>query len=381
MTAQRTGRRVRVLIVGRAAPAQSGISSFVETLLGDDVLRDEFDLTLLNTTRVAERRSGAVSLSNALDAVVDAGRTFRAARRVDVVHLQAAMWPGPALVRALATCVAGRLAGAGVLCHVHSGEINSGRTEAFRPGPRARALLQVLALVDAVLTVSEPGTRVLRRLVPRARVITVDNAVHVRDFERAPLDGARPRLLFVGALCHRKGLVDLVTALHVLRARGVDDWDLEIVGGAAEVGDEEADEIRAVVRRAGWGDALTGVHQGAALGARFRAADVFVLPSLAEGQPMVILEAMATGLPVVATRVGAVPDMVRDRVDGILVEPRDVAALAAALGELLGSAELRRRMGAAARDHAEERYDMTRLRQQLSEEYDGAVPQRRKASW
>lgn len=361
---------IRVLIVGRAAPAQSGISTFVETLLGDEALRAEFALTLLNTTRTAERRSGGLSLNNAVDAVVDVVRTFRAARRADVVHLQAAMWPGLALVRALAICAAGRLAGAGVLCHVHSGEINAGRAEAFSPGPLARLGLRALAGVDAVLTVSEPGTRVLRSLVPGARVETVDNALAVRDFARAPLDNPRPRLLFVGALCHRKGLADLVEALAKLGSR---EWDLEIVGGAAEVGEQEAEQIRSLIRSAGHGAALVGVRRGAALHERYRAADIFVLPSLAEGQPMVILEAMATGLPVVATCVGAVPDMVRDRIDGLLVQPHDPPALATALETLIGSGDLRRRMGTAARQRAEQRYDVARLSRRLAEEYRRAA--------
>jgi len=377
MSESATDPPVRVVVVARAAPAQSGISSFVETLMADEALRGEFAMVLLNTTRKAERRSGRLSVHSALEAVVDAARTFRAARQAEVVHLQAAMWPGLALVRALAICGAGRLAGARVLCHVHSGEINSGREEAFAPGPLARLLLRSLALVDAVLTVSDPGTRVLRRLVPGGRIETVDNAVRAEDFAPARLDGDRPRLLFVGALCHRKGVTDLVAALCLLRDRGVDRWDLEIVGGAAEVGEEEAESLRDVVRAAGWGNALTGVQRGAVLRERFRSADVFVLPSLAEGQPMVILEAMASGLPVVATRVGAVPDMVRDHIDGILVEPGEVAALAAALEELIGSPDLRKRMGASARARAEERFDVARLRRQMAGHYRAArSPQR-----
>lgn len=360
---------IRVLIVARAAPAQSGVSTFVDTLLADEALRGEFELTLLNTTRTDERRSGGLSLRNAVEAVVDAARTFRAARRADVVHLQAAMWPAPALMRALAICAAGKLAGAGVLCHVHSGEINAGRDEAFAPGPLARLLLRALVLTDAVLTVAEPGTRALRRLVPGARVETVDNALAVATFARAPLDNPRPRLLFVGALCHRKGIADLMEALSTVRG----EWDLEIVGGAAEVGEQEAEEVRDQVRAAGLGHALIGVRRGAALHERFRAADVFVLPSLAEGQPMVILEAMATGLPVVATCVGAVPDVVRHGVDGLLVEPHDPPALAAALEALIGSPDLRRRMGAAARERAEQRYDVARLRRTLADEYRRAA--------
>ncbi len=81
-----------------------------------------------------------------------------------------------------------------------------------------------------------------------------------------------------------------------------------------------------------------------------REAAVYVLPSYNEGLPMSVLEAMAVGLPVVSTAIAGIPDAVTDGVEGRLVTPGDVDALAGALFELLGCAETRRRMGLAARE-------------------------------
>lgn len=89
--------------------------------------------------------------------------------------------------------------------------------------------------------------------------------------------------------------------------------------------------------------------------------DLFVLPSLWEGLPISILEAMAARLPVVATRVGGVPEVVLDGVTGLLVPPRDPQALAGAIVRLLGDPELRRRMGQAGRERVREHFSVDQM--------------------
>ena len=93
----------------------------------------------------------------------------------------------------------------------------------------------------------------------------------------------------------------------------------------------------------------------------YAAFDALVLPSANEGTPVSVIEALAGRCPVVATRVGGVPDVVRDSVDGYLVEPGDVDALADRLGRLAADSELARRMGEAGRARVLERYSVERL--------------------
>ena len=87
-------------------------------------------------------------------------------------------------------------------------------------------------------------------------------------------------------------------------------------------------------------------------------ADLYVLTSDAENCPLSLLEAMATGLPVVATSVGGVPEVVRDGVDGLLCPAGDVAAMTGALGRLAGEPYLRERLGAAARERILDGYTL-----------------------
>ena len=98
---------------------------------------------------------------------------------------------------------------------------------------------------------------------------------------------------------------------------------------------------------------LLGIVSGACKESALAEADCLVLPSYAEGLPMAILEGMAYGLPIIATRVGAIPEVITDGVEGFLVEPGDIESLADRLLRLSMDAELREQMGIAARRRVE----------------------------
>ena len=187
------------------------------------------------------------------------------------------------------------------------------------------------------------------------RTVVIPNAVDVGAFAQAALKGEPPVVVSVGRLHFPKDFVSLAHALGRLppgsfRARvigeGPDRPDIEEAlraGGVAEA-----------VEVAGARDDVPEV---------LAAADVFVLSSLSECLPISILEAMAAGLPVVATRVGGVPELVADGETGLLVPAADPTALAQALRTLIEDADLRRRMGATGRERARERFDLPRFRQ------------------
>jgi glycosyltransferase involved in cell wall biosynthesis len=106
-------------------------------------------------------------------------------------------------------------------------------------------------------------------------------------------------------------------------------------------------------------------------------AHVFVLPSRSEGHPVSVLEAMAAGVPVVASRVGGIPEQVADGETGLLVEPGDVDGLAAALRRLAADPALRRRLGEAGRARAEEAFDLPAFRRAHLEVYSRELARRR----
>jgi len=364
--------RPRVVVVAQAFPAQGGIATYAGTVLADPRLNEEFDLVLLNTTRRAVRLAGTFSLSNTWHGIVDTVRVWRAARRADVVHVLTALMRTPPLVRALALCGAARLGGAGVLCHVHTGLVNVGPNERFAPSRVQRQMFRWLRIADAVITVSDAATRGLAPFAPGARFIRLDNAVDGASFDPAEPAAEPPTILFVGTIAARKGVLDLVEALVRLRDAGAPDWRLELVGSGNEAGEEEARSVGDVVARAGLGHSLLGPLHGVALRERLRLAQLFVLPSHSEGQPIGILEAMASGLPVVATKVGGIPDIVADGVEGLLVDPRRPDQLAEALRRLIEAPALRAQMGEAGRRRVAQDFDLATLRRSLAAIYRAA---------
>ena len=185
--------------------------------------------------------------------------------------------------------------------------------------------------------------------------------------------GGRPRILFLSNLRPGKGHDELLAAMAALGERAA-GWRLRLVG---EHDAETAQRVR------GWIEArpepgleveLLGSRTGAGKAEQLAWADVFAFPTRYrnEGQPLVVLEAMASGLAIVATRHRGIPDTVRDGREALLVGTGDVSALAEALELLAGDPELRESLGRAARARYEERFVPERLDDELLELLGGA---------
>jgi colanic acid/amylovoran biosynthesis glycosyltransferase len=183
-----------------------------------------------------------------------------------------------------------------------------------------------------------------------------------------PVSGAKPlSIVAVGTLHEVKGQTHLVEACRRLVADGV-DIRCELIGDGPD-----RDALTAQIRAAGLGESvrLLGVLPHDRLAERMRAADVLVAPSVPssdgrrEGLPVVLMEAMATGLAVVASDLSGIPELVEDGVTGLLTPPGDPAAIAAALACLAREPELRRRLAAAGRERVQAEYDQDASAQRL----------------
>jgi glycosyltransferase involved in cell wall biosynthesis len=200
------------------------------------------------------------------------------------------------------------------------------------------------------------GLRVMaQRFERRVPIETIPNGVDPLAFAPPERDWEQVRMLFVGRVVYQKGL-DLL--LHALGRLVGDAWTLTIAGDGPQRAPLEllaahlgiADRIRF----AGWldGDGLVDAYHGA---------NLFVYPSRHEGMPNAVLEAMASALPVIATRIAGNEELVGEGETGLLIEPENQQALEKALSDLMADGERRRRLGEAARVRVSERYPWGRI--------------------
>lgn len=348
------------MLVGKGTPERGGIPAFIEGLRASR-LADDFRLDFLNVSRPGARAGGRASLGNLARTLRDVVSVLRRARRADVVHIHSALAPGVTLARAGLFAWAARLAGAGVVVHAHGGRI-----ERWLAGPRRVALARVaLGGAHAVVAVSRGAHGALVPSVRRVRLVR--NGVDLDRFARradprAP--ATQPCVLFVGGLTARKGVLELFAASAALRGRGM-SHRLVLAGGTPDEGAEAERDVR---EHAPPDAELLGPVAADRVVELLAEADVFCLPSWWEAMPLSILEAMAAGVPVVATAVGDVPEML-DAGAGLVVTPKDRDALTDALAELLVSPERRAAMAAAARARVETEYPLERTLSELASIY------------
>ncbi len=228
---------------------------------------------------------------------------------------------------------------------------------------------------ERVLAVSEDlRERCLACGVPPSRCVLVENAVDTEEFRRNSPDSAtrtdlglsrvRPVIGAVGRLSAEKGFDVLIRALAEVRRRGI-PAELLIVGEG-----EECETLQRLAVELGCRESihLAGFRED--VRPCFEVMDLFVLSSLREGLPNVILEAMAMSTPVVATRIAGVPRVIEDGRNGLLVTPGSVEELTAALQRVLTDGELRPRLAAEGRRTVEDRYSLARRMEKVAAVYD-----------
>ena len=220
-------------------------------------------------------------------------------------------------------------------------------------------------VTDIFLTVSEAEAKDASRLHIATHATAVRNGRNPGIFRPDPLARTRIRdelgvphdrvvIIAVSRLVWHKGYPELAAAMQ-----SVPEAELWVVG--ERLPSDRGPDMEAELRTAGFGDRLRLLGYRTDIPALLAAADIFTLPSRFEGLPMSVIEAMLTGLPVVATNVRGPAEQVIDGETGIQIPPGDPAALAAALGRLVRDPALRARMGDAGRNRALACYDEAKV--------------------
>ena len=225
----------------------------------------------------------------------------------------------------------------------------------------------------------------IRKGVPPGRIEVVHSAIEIpaRDGARSPEEIAaarsalglapdQPIILIVGRLSREKNHRTLLAALRRLqgaaRIAAAPPPRLLVVGDGPE-----RSRIEQTIAASDLGDCVTMIGHVPSAGPYYRVADVAVLPSLTEGSPLALLEAMAARVPVVAAMVGGIPEMVSQNESALLVEPRDDKALAGAIAAILAGPDLAERLAATAYTLVCEKFSIPARAGRLLSAYSSAL--------
>lgn len=293
--------------------------------------------------------------------------TYFARHRFDIVHTHSAK------VGAISRWVAAAV-GTRVVVHTVHGLIYG--WDSPLPARTLQTTVEALAgrCCDAILTQSQEDTELLIRsgAVPPERVHQVGNGIDLDRFRPDALTPDARRALRVslgvgddevlclaaGRLVRGKGIAELVTAVRGLRDAGGPPVRLALAG---EIDRGSPESIAPALLDAAAREGILLLGRRGDMPALWAAADVGVLASWREGRPRALMEAAATGLPILTTDARGCREVVADGVDGIVVPVRDADALARGLRTLADDAEMRRRMGARAIERARREFDKARV--------------------
>jgi glycosyltransferase involved in cell wall biosynthesis len=343
----RDGRQViAILCGGGLSHAAGGIGQLTSYLL--EAWAEAENATVVRQVIDTRGRGGRLAGIGAFARAAGRLAAVLGGGRLGLVH--ANMSTRGSAWRKCALCGMARSAGVPTVVHLHGADFREYRAALPRwrralldATLRRAARVIVLGRCWQALLVDEAG------LSPE-RVVVVPNGVPApRPSCPGPAGGAA-EIVLLGRLGARKGVPELLAALASPELRGR-DWRATLAGdGAVEAFGRQVEQLGLGerVRLPGWVDRETA----SALLAR---ADIFVLPSHHEGMPLAVIEALAHGVAVVATPVGANPEFLAHEHNALLVPPGDARALATAIGRLLDDAELRQRLGRAGRETFEAR--------------------------
>ena len=278
---------------------------------------------------------------------------------------------GPMCYRALG--LAARLFNASRICHLGFPPEPGEFERSFLSGPDG--------VIGCYRGQAAEHEQAIRRINPQCRVIGIPNGVDVGHFTPAADEspgrwrfGARHVVAILGHISEVKGYREFVQAAALISKALPDCAFLAVGGETTQLGFQG--QVVEQVSRLGLTDRFyfLGFQQDVA--PILRAADVMALPSLAEGLPLAVLEAMACGRPVVATPVGGVAEAIDDGKTGLLVPPRNPEALADAILGLLRNPARARTVGAAARQRVVERFSSTQFAERIQQFYDEILGRR-----
>jgi len=214
--------------------------------------------------------------------------------------------------------------------------------------------LERLKKLDRIITICSQATiEASNEGFPPSQITRIPNGVNTDFFHPAWKQQVQPgKIIFIGSLNPMKGVHLLIECVARLKEEN-QQIKLEIIGDG-----QERSKLEDLTSALGITNMVRFYGEIRDVRKHLQEAELFVLPSFSEGLPNVILEAMATGLPVISTRTGGIPDIIEDGINGLLVEPRNIDQLCEAVNRVLGNRALAQQLALKARETIEARFSI-----------------------
>lgn len=350
----------KILIVGPVPPPYHGPAVITQNLLSSPLISDKFDLIHLDTSDKRDIMNiGSLEPQNILLAFLHAFKFLKLTLscRPDIVYVPIAQ-NLLGYLRDMTFLLPARTLRKKVVIHFHGAAFH----EFYRDAPASFRYLIRSSLGRAcrIITLGERLRPLFAGFVAQDRIVSVPNGIPDLFPSRPPQAlKTQPAVLVLSNLTRAKGLFTVIEAAkHVVDRMPSAQF---VMAGAWYADREKEEALRLASELVPHNMKFVGTVAGEAKRKLLRDCDVFVFPpAKPEGLPIVILEAMAAALPVVATRQGAIPEVVLHGTTGFILEPGDTLGVAENTIELLADAGLRRQMGEAGRDRFLRQYTLDR---------------------
>jgi len=336
--------KAKILVMCHTAPPPGGMETYVEHMFESDLTR-KYNMRLFDTKkRTRDTRpviAGIISQLVILVNYVSCVLRFQP----DIIHIHTASRLH--FFRRSIDLLFGKILANKIVLHIHGGAFQLFWEES---GNLAKAYIRIiLQSSDMVIALSAAwGEKIGRIKGSKSNIQVIPNGIVTQHFNplperRSDVSDDHVRILFVGLLGKQKGIYDLIDVIpDIIKSHPKTQFII--------VGSEKSPGIIQELSAAIPVQYSTHVHFRGPLFGRdkikeYKEADIFVLPSYAENFPLVMLEAMAAGLPLIITKVGAVSDVIKHEVNGLLIDPGDKKAIKESILRLIDDRSLRSSMG------------------------------------
>lgn len=363
--------KIKILIIGPLPPPPGGIATNVQNLLQSD-LRKYFRLICMkNSTARATDKKGRLDLLNIIYFLQNVLKLFGIMFYVRPSIVQIETSSGISFLKNSIFVIIAKIFRRKIILNIYGGGVEKFYKNLSLIGKRYVKFIFLCCRSIKVEYEQRKNFLANEIGVPERRIFVLTNAVYLNQITSKNAKTAKEefKLLFVGWIWRHKGIFDLINSIEILKQKGY-KIKIDVVG--PQVNKEESANVLNAIRSKDLTEEvkIIGEKTSNEVQAFYSNADIFILPSYVEGFPYVILEAMSWGLPIVSSKIGAIPDVITDWINGFLIEPGDSLALIEKIEVLINNAKLRNEIGMNNYKKIESEYSMDTVVKKLTELYN-----------